>query len=53
MYSTCRGPVNVAIIHDPPVALAHDATTLLQRLIRLNTVNPPGNERAAQELLRG
>jgi hypothetical protein len=29
------------------MTLAHDATTLLQRLIRLDTVNPPGNERAA------
>jgi acetylornithine deacetylase/succinyl-diaminopimelate desuccinylase-like protein len=28
-----------------------DATRLLQELIRLNTVNPPGNERPAQELL--
>ena len=34
------------------MTLAHDATTLLQRLIRLDTVNPPGNERPAQELLR-
>jgi acetylornithine deacetylase/succinyl-diaminopimelate desuccinylase-like protein len=31
--------------------LQHEATTVLQRLIRLNTVNPPGNERPAQELL--
>jgi acetylornithine deacetylase/succinyl-diaminopimelate desuccinylase-like protein len=52
MYSTGDGPVNGAMIHDPPVTLAHDATTLLQRLIRLDTVNPPGNERPAQELLR-
>jgi len=35
------------------VGLAEDATALLQRLIRLDTVNPPGNERPAQELLRG
>ena len=34
------------------MALVHDATDLLQRLIRLNTVNPPGNEREAQEMLR-
>jgi acetylornithine deacetylase/succinyl-diaminopimelate desuccinylase-like protein len=34
------------------MALAHDATDLLQRLIRHNTVNPPGNERPAQEMLR-
>jgi len=27
-------------------------TELLQRLIRFNTVNPPGNEQAAQEFLR-
>ena len=40
------------MIHDQRMSLAHDATTLLQRLIRLNTVNPPGNERPAQELLR-
>jgi acetylornithine deacetylase/succinyl-diaminopimelate desuccinylase-like protein len=32
--------------------LAQDATSLLQRLIRYDTVNPPGNERAAQEMLR-
>jgi acetylornithine deacetylase/succinyl-diaminopimelate desuccinylase-like protein len=31
---------------------AAEATELLQRLIRFNTVNPPGNERAAQEYLR-
>ena len=29
------------------------ATELLQQLIRFNTVNPPGNERAAQEHLAG
>jgi succinyl-diaminopimelate desuccinylase len=40
------------MIHHHHMALAHDATSLLQRLIRLNTVNPPGNERPAQELLR-
>ena len=34
------------------MALAHEATDLLQRLIRFNTVNPPGNERPAQEMLR-
>ncbi len=28
-------------------------TELLQRLIRFNTVNPPGNEQAAQEFLKG
>ena len=31
--------------------LQQDATELLQRLIRHNTVNPPGNERALQEEL--
>ena len=31
--------------------LQQETTELLQRLIRLNTVNPPGNERALQEML--
>ncbi len=31
--------------------LAQEATSLLQRLIRYDTVNPPGNERPAQEML--
>jgi len=31
--------------------LAREATELLQRLIGFNTVNPPGNEREAQEYL--
>ncbi len=34
-----------------PGALGAAATTLLQRLIRIDTVNPPGNERALQEEL--
>jgi acetylornithine deacetylase/succinyl-diaminopimelate desuccinylase-like protein len=34
------------------VGPAPDATSLLQRLIRHDTVNPPGNERAAQEMLQ-
>lgn len=34
------------------VELQHEATQLLQRLVRLNTVNPPGNERPAQEFLK-
>ena len=34
-------------------ALERRTTELLQRLIRFNTVNPPGNERAAQEWLKG
>jgi acetylornithine deacetylase/succinyl-diaminopimelate desuccinylase-like protein len=29
--------------------LQQDTTALLQRLIRFNTVNPPGAERRAQE----
>jgi acetylornithine deacetylase/succinyl-diaminopimelate desuccinylase-like protein len=32
-------------------ALQQQTTALLQRLIRFNTVNPPGNEREAQEWL--
>ncbi len=32
-------------------SLQAEATELLQRLLRFNTVNPPGNERAAQEHL--
>jgi acetylornithine deacetylase/succinyl-diaminopimelate desuccinylase-like protein len=34
------------------LALRDEATELLQRLIRLDTVNPPGNETRAAELLR-
>jgi acetylornithine deacetylase/succinyl-diaminopimelate desuccinylase-like protein len=34
------------------VSLREEATDLLQRLIRLDTVNPPGNETPAAELLR-
>ena len=33
--------------------MAADASALLQELIRFNTVNPPGNERAAQEHIAG
>ncbi|MEK6278602.1 MAG: M20/M25/M40 family metallo-hydrolase [Actinomycetota bacterium] len=33
-------------------ALGEEAVELLQRLIRFNTVNPPGNEGEAQEFLR-
>ena len=33
--------------------LERETTELLQRLVRTNTVNPPGNERPAQELLAG
>ena len=35
------------------LTLREEATDLLQRLIRLDTVNPPGNETLAAELLRG
>ena len=34
------------------LSLRDEATELLQRLIRLDTVNPPGNETRAAELLR-
>ncbi len=37
---------------EAPAELGADATKLLQRLIRVDTVNPPGNERALQEELR-
>jgi acetylornithine deacetylase/succinyl-diaminopimelate desuccinylase-like protein len=37
----------------PDSELGADAVRLLQSLIRLNTVNPPGNERQAQEFLLG
>jgi acetylornithine deacetylase/succinyl-diaminopimelate desuccinylase-like protein len=33
--------------------LTEEATGLLQRLVRFDTVNPPGDERAAQEYLAG
>jgi acetylornithine deacetylase/succinyl-diaminopimelate desuccinylase-like protein len=33
--------------------LERRTTELLQRLVRFNTVNPPGNEEAVQEYLRG
>lgn len=35
------------------VSLRDETAGLLQQLIRLDTVNPPGNETAAAELLRG
>jgi acetylornithine deacetylase/succinyl-diaminopimelate desuccinylase-like protein len=35
-----------------PQELEQRSVELLQRLIRFNTVNPPGNERAAQEYLK-
>jgi len=33
-------------------SLREEVTDLLQRLIRVDTTNPPGNETAAAELLR-
>jgi acetylornithine deacetylase/succinyl-diaminopimelate desuccinylase-like protein len=36
-----------------PAELGGSAVALLQRLIRVDTVNPPGNERSLQEELRG
>ena len=36
-----------------PAELERRTTELLQRLIRFNTVNPPGNEEPIQEYLRG
>ena len=35
-----------------PAQLERRTTELLQRLIRFNTVNPPGDEQDAQEFLR-
>jgi acetylornithine deacetylase/succinyl-diaminopimelate desuccinylase-like protein len=37
----------------PRVDLQDEATRVLQRLVRFETVNPPGNERTAQEWLAG
>jgi acetylornithine deacetylase/succinyl-diaminopimelate desuccinylase-like protein len=46
----------VARVWDPPlsatVSLRDEAVELLRELIRLDTVNPPGNETLAAELLR-
>jgi acetylornithine deacetylase/succinyl-diaminopimelate desuccinylase-like protein len=36
-----------------PGRLEHRTTQLLRRLIRFNTVNPPGNEQACQDYLKG
>jgi acetylornithine deacetylase/succinyl-diaminopimelate desuccinylase-like protein len=36
----------------PLLSLRDEATRLLQELVRVDTVNPPGNETAAAELLR-
>src|SRR5689334_18924293 len=35
----------------PPMELERETTEVLQRLVRFNTVNPPGNERPAIEYL--
>jgi len=43
---------DVAATAQAPDRLGADAVELLQRLIRFNTVNPPGNEREAQLHLR-
>jgi acetylornithine deacetylase/succinyl-diaminopimelate desuccinylase-like protein len=42
--------VRNAAMADP---LQHEAVEVLQHLLRINTVNPPGNERPAQEYLAG
>jgi acetylornithine deacetylase/succinyl-diaminopimelate desuccinylase-like protein len=39
-------------VNDEAVSLRDEVVGLLQELIRLDTVNPPGNETAAAELLR-
>ncbi|MEA2363932.1 MAG: hypothetical protein QOD71_3077 [Thermoleophilaceae bacterium] len=36
-----------------PEALRDETVAVLRRLVRMNTVNPPGNERPAQEYLAG
>src|SRR3954467_10549338 len=41
----------LAQVPQPP-DLEQRTTELLQRLIQFNTVNPPGNEQAAQEFLK-
>lgn len=42
----------LAALAAPTVSLREEATELLQELIRVDTVNPPGNETQAAELLR-
>src|SRR4051812_1447341 len=48
---------NTPSIYSAPVPESADlerrTTELLQRLIRFNTVNPPGDEQPAQEFLKG
>jgi acetylornithine deacetylase/succinyl-diaminopimelate desuccinylase-like protein len=51
----CRGRTNLPKVEgEAAVATVEgsEAVGLLQRLLRINTVNPPGNEQPAQELLR-
>jgi acetylornithine deacetylase/succinyl-diaminopimelate desuccinylase-like protein len=43
---------HVAKTPDPEVTLRTEVTSLLQGLLRLNTVSPPGNETIAAEFLR-
>ncbi len=46
--------INLPLVEGERAAAAvqgSDAVALLQRLLRINTVNPPGNEEPAQELL--
>ena len=50
---TARSPASTSLaLGDAPMSLRDEAVELLQALIRLDTVNPPGNETAAAELLR-
>ena len=46
---TCGRRADGSAVEPPP----SETVELLQRLIRFDTVNPPGNERAAQEHLAG
>ena len=48
----CHGAGSTLSCVPEPAQLERRTTELLQRLIRFNTVNPPGNEQAAQEFLR-
>ena len=43
----------VTAVAEERAGLGHEAVELLSRLISINTVNPPGNEGPAQELLKG
>jgi acetylornithine deacetylase/succinyl-diaminopimelate desuccinylase-like protein len=48
-----RRPLASASVAAPGAQLQDEAVALLAELIRFDTVNPPGNERAAQEHLAG